>query len=290
MSKSQTKSKKANDVMPAEDLMLLLHNIDLLHKSVQKNNINSTSETDEYNNNFDTDELSEINNHISISEVQSSVLLSSDKKQNKSNKKTKQKKTVAGLCGASEQTLHRCPQALLEDMMQASYPPTTVGNNDSYINHHFQANTNANTPVYSSSQYIDEQNNIEKENMDYAEDITPTFKNNILSYIKIDDIIKEKFEEIKKLKDTKKLYEDEILNYLNIINQTSINYGEIILRKNEYTSKGSLKNEYIKEVIGNEIKDPIKLEKMLENLENKKIEAAKKRLGLKRTKRSTSDK
>jgi len=33
--------------------------------------------------------------------------------------------TVAGLCGASEQTLHRCPQALLEDMMQASYPPTT---------------------------------------------------------------------------------------------------------------------------------------------------------------------
>ena len=35
---------------------------------------------------------------------------------------------VAGLCGASEQTLHRCPQALLEDMMQASYPPTTVEN------------------------------------------------------------------------------------------------------------------------------------------------------------------
>ena len=34
--------------------------------------------------------------------------------------------TVAGLCGASVQTLHRCPQALLEDMMLASYPPTTV--------------------------------------------------------------------------------------------------------------------------------------------------------------------
>ena len=38
--------------------------------------------------------------------------------------------TVAGLCGASVQTLHRCPQALLEDMMLASYPPTTVLSED----------------------------------------------------------------------------------------------------------------------------------------------------------------
>ena len=51
------------------------------------------------------------------------------------------KLAVAGLCGASVQTLHRCPQALLEDMMLASYPPTTVGNDDSHTNHHFQVCT-----------------------------------------------------------------------------------------------------------------------------------------------------
>lgn len=233
---NKIKSKKENNIMPAEDLMLLLHNIDLLHKSVQKSNNNSISETDE--NNFNTDEISQINNHISVSEVQTEVKselssssnnkIQNNKKEKNSKNSTKQKK---------------------------------------------QQNSNCDSNV--------EQNNIEV-------DITPTFKNNIMTYIKIDDLIKNKMEEIKELKDAKKKYEEDILNYLNNINQTSINYGEITLRKNEYTSKGSLKNEYLKEVIGNELGDPTKTEKILENLENKKMETATKRLGLKRTKRNLS--
>lgn len=224
MSKSSTssKTKKGNDIMPAEDLMLLLHNIDLLHKSVQKNNMNSISETDD--NNFNTDEISQINNHISISEVQTEFSSSPEKKEKNKKKSIKQNKK--------------------------------------------------------------EKNKNEQDDFVAAEYITPTFTNDILSYIKIDDEIKNKSDEIKELKEMKKKYENDILNYLNTINQTSINYGEIILRKNEYTSKGSLKNEYIKEIMENEIKDPIKIEKILENLENKKMEAATKRLGLKRTKRN----
>lgn len=228
---NKTKSKKGNDIMPAEDLMLLLHNIDLLHKSAQKSNNNSISETDE--NNFNTDEISQINNHISVSEVQTELSSTSNKKKN--NKKEENSK---------------------KSMKQK--------NNDKY------------------------EKNVEHDNDDdnIDDNITPTFKNNIITYIKIDDMIKNKLEEIKELKDAKKKYEEDILNYLNNINQTSINYGEITLRKNEYTSKGSLKNEYIKEVIGNEVRDPTKIEKILENLENKKIETATKRLGLKRTKRN----
>lgn len=233
---NKVKSKKGNDIMPAEDLMLLLHNIDLLHKSVQKSNNNSISETDE--NNFNTDEISQINNHISVSEAQTEAqteISSSSNNKIQNNKKEK--------------------------------------NSKNSIKQKKQQNNNYDADV--------EQNNIE-------DDITPTFKNNIMTYIKIDDLIKNKMEEIKELKDAKKKYEEDILNYLNNINQTSINYGEITLRKNEYTSKGSLKNEYIKEVIGNELGDPTKTEKILENLENKKMETATKRLGLKRTKRNLS--
>lgn len=114
--------------------------------------------------------------------------------------------------------------------------------------------------------------------------ITDEFAKHIMSYIEIDDKINDKLEKIKELKNIKKQHEEYILTYLENIHQTIILYDGVTLRKNEYLSKGSIKNDYIKEMLSTEVQDPIKINKMIEFLENKKEAAAIKRIGLKRTK------
>jgi hypothetical protein len=84
--------------------------------------------------------------------------------------------------------------------------------------------------------------------------ISNGFKEKIISYIKIDDIIRKKQEEIKELREKKTEAEEYILKYLdkNDANHVNIPGGKLI--KNESETKAPLKVETIKEAIAEGIK------------------------------------
>lgn len=80
-------------------------------------------------------------------------------------------------------------------------------------------------------------------------------KENVTAYIKIDDLIKEKQDEIKELKEKKLKYEDYIKTYLEHEKKEKITLdeGEIIYKK--VSTKQPLKEEIIQKAIISKIKD-----------------------------------
>ena len=86
-----------------------------------------------------------------------------------------------------------------------------------------------------------------------------TLKEKVTSYLKIDDLIKEKKEEIKELVQKKVQYEEFLMEYLEKANKTRIetNDGEIVFKKQ--TSKSPLKEELFEKVIVKKFQDTKKI-------------------------------
>lgn len=84
--------------------------------------------------------------------------------------------------------------------------------------------------------------------------ISNEFKEKVLAFIKIDDIIRKKNEEVKELKDKKKECEEYILRYLDKADAGFVNVQGGKLIKNQSESKAPLKVEIIKESIVEGIK------------------------------------
>ena len=80
-------------------------------------------------------------------------------------------------------------------------------------------------------------------------------KENVTAYIKIDDLIKEKQDEIKELKEKKLKYEDYIKSYLEKEKKEKITFdeGEIVCKK--VSTKQPIKEEIIQKAIISKIKD-----------------------------------
>lgn len=80
-------------------------------------------------------------------------------------------------------------------------------------------------------------------------------KENVTAYIKIDDLIKEKQDEVKELKEKKLKYEDYIKSYLEREKKEKITLdeGEIVYKK--VSTKQPIKEEIIKNAIVSKIKD-----------------------------------
>jgi hypothetical protein len=80
-------------------------------------------------------------------------------------------------------------------------------------------------------------------------------KEKVTSYLKIDDLIKEKKEDIKELTKKKLKYEEFLMEYLEKINKTRIETkdGEIVYKKQ--TSKAPLKEELIEKAIVKKFQD-----------------------------------
>lgn len=76
--------------------------------------------------------------------------------------------------------------------------------------------------------------------------ITDRFKESVIKFIKIDDQIKQKMEEVKELKEQKKPFEEYIIQTLETADATHVNVKGGKLRKNVVESKAPLKNEIIK--------------------------------------------
>jgi hypothetical protein len=96
------------------------------------------------------------------------------------------------------------------------------------------------------------------------------FKEYVEYFIKLDDSIKLKQQEITKLKEQKKPYETFILEYLEKVGENIIEMKGCKLRKNKSETKAPLGLDIIKDTIGEEYKDKLKVDKILEKMNNRR--------------------
>jgi hypothetical protein len=107
-----------------------------------------------------------------------------------------------------------------------------------------------------------------KKEKDKDKSVSNDFKEKIISFIKVDDLIRKKQEEIKELKDKKEEFEEYILKFMDKSEASFVNIPGGKLIKNQSESKAPLKIEVIKE----SIIEGIKKEKLTDSEEvNKKV-------------------
>lgn len=107
-----------------------------------------------------------------------------------------------------------------------------------------------------------------KKDKDKDKSVSNDFKEKIISFIKVDDLIRKKQEEIKELKDKKEEFEEYILKFMDKSEASFVNIPGGKLIKNQSESKAPLKIEVIKE----SIIEGIKKEKLTDSEEvNKKV-------------------
>jgi hypothetical protein len=109
------------------------------------------------------------------------------------------------------------------------------------------------------------------------------FKKKVKDYVKNDDRIRELQSELKVLNGAKKNAEMEILKHLERLGESNININGGKLRINQYESKEGLKEELIKEALGEKIKDPKIIEFIFEKINEKRVANGKVQKSLKRT-------
>jgi hypothetical protein len=76
--------------------------------------------------------------------------------------------------------------------------------------------------------------------------ITDRFKESVIKFIKLDDQIKQKMEEVKELKEQKKPFEEYIIQTLETADATHVNVKGGKLKKSVVESKAPLKSDLIK--------------------------------------------
>lgn len=101
--------------------------------------------------------------------------------------------------------------------------------------------------------------------------ISKEFKENVVKYIKYDDLIKQKQDELNNLKEQRKPCEAFILKYLDQINQTTISVSDGKLMKKKTESKKPLSQDIINAVLLDKIKDPKKVEEIIKSMDGKRL-------------------
>ena len=135
----------------------------------------------------------------------------------------------------------------------------------------------------SNSEEENENGNENKEDL-----ITEEFVEIVKNWVKIDDEIREKNNQIKELKDEKKEYETFILEFMQNNHENVINISDGKLRVNKSTSKAALKQESIQSSLFDLTRDPNKALQMTKYiLDNRPLAE---RVNLKRTKNRPSKK
>ncbi len=120
-----------------------------------------------------------------------------------------------------------------------------------------------------------------EEDVEY--EYTEELANKVKEYVKNDDRIRELQTELRKLNASKKAAEQDILKHLERLGETNINITGGKLRINQYESKDSLKEDIVKEALGEKIKDPKIVENIFETINEKRVANAKIQISLKRT-------
>ena len=106
-------------------------------------------------------------------------------------------------------------------------------------------------------------------------------KENVVKFIKIDDMIRDKQNKIKELKEQRKPCEEYILQYLENINETIIEVSNGKIRKNQSNTKVPLNKDIIKEAIKSKVEDVSIVEDIINSMDE--LRPRKTRVNLKRT-------
>lgn len=86
--------------------------------------------------------------------------------------------------------------------------------------------------------------------------VTKEFQEYVVKFVKLDDLIRKKNEELTELKKQKKPCEEFILKQLDKMNENVIEITDGKLRKNKSESKASLNQDIITNALKEKIKDP----------------------------------
>ena len=129
------------------------------------------------------------------------------------------------------------------------------------VKHKMEESDNSETPQEEEHESKENTDDSEtpKEETKEPEDDNSALKEKVTGYIKTDDLIRVKKEEIKELMEKKGKYEEFIKNYLEKANKTKIetNDGEIVFKKQ--SSKAPLKEELVEKAIVKKFQDTKKI-------------------------------
>lgn len=98
--------------------------------------------------------------------------------------------------------------------------------------------------------------------------ITKEFQENVINFVKYDDEINKKQEELKELKKKKKPCEEFILKYLDLMGENIIQISNGKLTKNKKETKSSINADIMKKAIFDKVKDEKLTEDILKSMEN----------------------
>lgn len=96
------------------------------------------------------------------------------------------------------------------------------------------------------------------------------FQENVVKFVKIDDLIRKKQEELSELKKQRKPCEEFILKYLDKTDLNTIEITDGKLRKNKSETKKALSQDIIKDTLTELLKDPLKVDEALKKMEDKR--------------------
>ena len=119
--------------------------------------------------------------------------------------------------------------------------------------------------------------------------VSKEFQENVIKFVKLDDLMKKKTQEMSELRTQRKPCEDFILKYLDQIGEQVIEINTGKLRKNKSETKIPLNQDIIKEAIETVVKDPKLVAQIMEHMDDSRPKNT--RVNLKRTaKREASKK
>ena len=111
--------------------------------------------------------------------------------------------------------------------------------------------------------------------------VTKEFQENVIKFVKLDDLVRKKTIELSELKAQKKPIEAFIIKYLDQVNESVVEITNGKLRKNRSETKTGLTIDIIKEAIEKKVTDPKIVDEILKTMEDMRPKAT--RINLKRT-------
>jgi L-cysteine desulfidase len=122
--------------------------------------------------------------------------------------------------------------------------------------------------IFSQIDKDDESLSDESENNDEEKiKISKEFQENVVKFVKLDDLIQKKQEELSELKQQKKPCEEYIIKYLDGIKTDVIQITNGTIKKNKSESKASINSDLVKKTISQKITDPLLLDAIMKELE-----------------------
>jgi len=112
-------------------------------------------------------------------------------------------------------------------------------------------------------------------------EVTKEFQENVVKFVKMDDLIRQKQAEIKELRDKRVVCEKFILGYLQDVGENVIEITNGKLRRNKADTKVPLSIDIIKKAIEEDVANPATVEKIMKRMDD--IRPTSSRVNLKRT-------